>query len=207
LFHWAIIVVFTIKTMARSHRKQSKEPPNKRGEYRTFNEISGAIRRAAIQSIVKKIIEHHDQRGAGNQCAPGFVKGLIDQVTETAPTLVITRDDVNNEVRRQTKARQRKQQQQADVPHTILPLSNHPTLSESASTAESFTATDEPSTILPSVSSDNDSDDNNHIMSVESNSTADEDVDLAPRNKGGRPRGTTNLEMESEKNKMVNAIN
>ena len=163
--------------MARSHHKQSKEPPKKRGEYHTFDEITGAIRKAAIQSIAKKIIKHRDQRGAGNQCAPGFFKGLIDRVTETTPNLVITRNDINNEVSRLIKARQ-EQQQQADLPQMIPPPSNHPTLSESASSSEQYTATDEPSVILTSVLSDIDSDYNDHIMHVESHSTADEDVDL-----------------------------
>jgi hypothetical protein len=157
--------------MARNHRKQSKEPPKKRGEYHTFDEITGAIRKVAIQSIAKNIIIHRDQRGAGNQCTPGFVKGLIDRVTKTTPNLVITRNDINNEVSRLIKARQEQTQ-------TIPPPSNHPTLSESASSSEQYTATDEPSVILPSVSSDIDSDYNDHIMHVESHLTADEDVDL-----------------------------
>jgi len=172
-FHRAILVVSNTKTMARDHHNQSKEPPKKRGEYRAFDEISGVIRKAAIQSIATKVIEQLDQRG-GKQCAPGFVKGLIVRVTETTPSLVITRDDVNNEVRRRTKARQ-KQQQQADLPQTISQPS--PTSSQSALTMEPFTAAEEAGTILSPASANNDSDDDNH-MSVESHSTADEDVDL-----------------------------
>ena len=90
--------------MAKSHREQSKEPPKKRGGNRKFDEMTGSFRKAAIELIAKRVIQHLGQRD-GAQCAPGFVKGLIDQDTETTPNFLITRDDINNAVRRLTKAR------------------------------------------------------------------------------------------------------
>ena len=90
--------------MAKSHRKQRKEPPKKRGGNRKFDEMTGSLRKAAIELIANKVVKHLDQRN-GAQCAMGFVKGLLDHATDTTPNLLITRSDVYNAVHRLINAR------------------------------------------------------------------------------------------------------
>ena len=220
--------------MAKSHREQSKEPPKKRGGNRKFDEMTGSFRKAAIELIAKRVIQHLGQRD-GAQCAPGFVKGLIDQATETTPNFLITRDDINNAVRRLTKARK-----QAAAPQSMQHVSPSDHSSSSKSTSilipepHTTASIDEASAPLPPASDGSETDDE---MFVESTSTepnlppppSEQDCavdpssmqplppelpstcnDLsihAPRNMGGRPRGSTKLAIENEHNNMVVAIN
>jgi hypothetical protein len=70
----------------------------KRGDYRKFDEFSNQMRDSVIESHARKVIAH--VAANNGSCKRGFVKNLVDMAAEVAPALKITRDDINNKVRR-----------------------------------------------------------------------------------------------------------
>jgi hypothetical protein len=101
--------------------------------------MSSQMRETLIESCAEKVIAHAAENGG--RCRLGFVKELIGKVSQRAPLLEITRDDINNRVRK-IKG-QRKEEEQRDVspaiPFHIIrdpSLSTNSDLSVSASSNE-----------------------------------------------------------------------
>jgi hypothetical protein len=87
---------------------------NKRGDYRKFDEFSNQMRDSVIESHARKVIAH--VAANNGSCKQGFVKSLVDMAAEVAPALKISRDDINNKVRR---IRDPPEQQQQEVSPAI----------------------------------------------------------------------------------------
>ena len=96
-----------------SPKKKSRKraiDSNKRGDYQKFDEFSSQIRDPVIESYAKKVITH--VAANDGSCKQGFVKKLVDMAAEVAPALKISRDDINNRVRRIPSNSNRKFHQQ-----------------------------------------------------------------------------------------------
>jgi len=74
-------------------------------QYKAFDPVAKKLRDAAIKSLAESYLEH--ARANGGKCKRGFVKGLVDEARSSAQGLSITRDDINNEVKRIQKANSR----------------------------------------------------------------------------------------------------
>ena len=68
-------------------------------------------RDGAIRSLAEQVLRHLDENGG--RCRQGFMKALIDGAASTVGILQITRDSVNNEVRRIKIARKKASEQAA----------------------------------------------------------------------------------------------
>ena len=119
--------------------RKRKNDSAKRGEYRNFDQMSSQMRDTLIESYAEKVIAHAAENGG--RCRLGFVKELVGMVSQRAPLLEITRDDINNRVR--IIKGQRKEEEQRDVspaiPFHIIrdpSLSTNSDLSVSASSNE-----------------------------------------------------------------------
>ena len=119
--------------------RKRKNDSVKRGEYRNFDQMSSQMRETLIESCAEKVIAHAAENGG--RCRLGFVKELVGKVSQRAPLLEITRDDINNRVR--IIKGQRKEEEQRDVspaiPFHIIrdpSLSTNSDLSVSASSNE-----------------------------------------------------------------------
>jgi len=78
--------------------RKRKDNSDKKGEYRKFDEFSSQMRDLVIKLYAKKVIAHVAANdGSFKRC---FVKNLVDMAAEVVPALKITRDDINNKVRR-----------------------------------------------------------------------------------------------------------
>ena len=72
------------------------------------------MRDSVIESYARNVIAHVAVNDGS--CKRGFVKNLVDMAAEVVPALKITRDDINNKVRRiQDPPEQQQQQQQEEV--------------------------------------------------------------------------------------------
>jgi hypothetical protein len=112
------------------------------------------MRDSVIKSYARKVIAHvavnHES------CKRGFVKNLVDMAAEVVPALEITRNDINNKVRRiRDSPEQQQQQQQKEVSpaipyHAIVcpTLSTNSDLSISADLISKRTHTENPLDIL-----------------------------------------------------------
>ena len=128
----------TMHSSGENSRKR-KNDSAKRGEYRNFDQMSSQMRDTLIESYAEKVIAHAAENGG--RCRLGFVKELVGMVSQRAPLLEITRDDINNRVR--IIKGQRKEEEQRDVspaiPFHIIrdpSLSTNSDLSVSASSNE-----------------------------------------------------------------------
>ena len=100
--------------------RKRKDNSDKRGEYRKFDEFSSQMRDSVIKSYARKVIAHVAVNDGS--CKRGFVKNLVDMAAEVVPALKITRDDINNKVRRirdPPEQQQQQQQQQEEVSPAI----------------------------------------------------------------------------------------
>lgn len=96
--------------------RKRKDNSDKKGEYRKFDEFSSQMRDSVIKLYAKKVIAHVAANdGSFKRC---FVKNLVDMAAEVVPALKITRDDINNKVRR-IQDPPEKQQQQEEVSPAI----------------------------------------------------------------------------------------
>ena len=95
--------------------RKRKNDSAKRGEYRNFDQMSSQMRDTLIESYAEKVIAHAAENGG--RCRLGFVKELVGMVSQRAPLLEITRDDINNRVR--IIKGQRKEEEQRDVSPAI----------------------------------------------------------------------------------------
>ena len=77
--------------------RKRKNDSSKRGEYRSFDEVSSGMRETLVKSCAVKVIAHAAKNGG--RCRHGFVKEMVDKLFQRAPFLEITRDDINNKVR------------------------------------------------------------------------------------------------------------
>jgi hypothetical protein len=93
----------------KKSRKRTNDS-NKRGDYRKFDEFSNQMRDSVIESHARKVIAH--VAANNGSCKQGFVKNLVNMAAEVAPALKISRDDINNKVRR---IRDPPEQQQQEV--------------------------------------------------------------------------------------------
>jgi hypothetical protein len=90
--------------------RKRKDNSDKRGEYWKFDEFSSHIRDLVIESYARKVIAHVAVNDGS--CKQGFVKNLVDVAAKVVPALEITRDDINNKVRRIQDPPEQQQQQQ-----------------------------------------------------------------------------------------------
>ena len=94
--------------------RKRKDNSDKKGEYRKFDEFSSQMRDLVIKLYAKKVIAHVAANdGSFKRC---FVKNLVNMAAEFAPALKISRDDINNKVRR---IRELPEQQQQEVSPAI----------------------------------------------------------------------------------------
>ena len=131
----------TMHSSGENSRKQ-KNDSVKRGEYWNFDQMSRQMRETLIESCAEKVIAHAAENGG--RCHFGFVKEvkeLFGKVSQRAPLLEITRDNINNRLR--IIKGQRKEEEQRDVspaiPFHIIrdpSLSTNSDLSVSASSNE-----------------------------------------------------------------------
>ena len=79
------------------------DPPSRKrpSQYKSFDPLAKRLRDAALKSLAKSYFDH--TRANGGKCKRGFVKGLVDQAGASAQGLKITRDDINNEIKRMQK--------------------------------------------------------------------------------------------------------
>jgi len=99
--------------------RKRKNDSNKRGEYRKFDDFSSQMRDSVIESYARKFIAH--VAANDGSCERGFVKNLVDMAAEVVPALKITRDDINNKVRRIRDPPEQQQQQQQDEVSPAIP--------------------------------------------------------------------------------------
>ena len=79
------------------------EPPSQKrpSQYKSFDPFAKRLRDAALKSLAESSFDH--TRANAGKCKRGFVKGLVDQARASAQGLGITRDDVNNDIKRMQK--------------------------------------------------------------------------------------------------------
>jgi hypothetical protein len=111
--------------------RKRKDNSNKRGEYRKFDEFSSQMRDSVIEPYARKVIAH--VAANDGSCKQGFVKNLVNMAAEVVPALKITRNDINNKVRRIQDPPEQQQQQQQQQEEVSLAIPYHaivcPTLS------------------------------------------------------------------------------
>mmetsp|Transcript_14923 Transcript_14923/g.34650 ORF Transcript_14923/g.34650 Transcript_14923/m.34650 type:complete len:209 (-) Transcript_14923:401-1027(-) len=79
--------------------------PPRPSEYRKFDSATSNVRGVMIGSLADELIRHQDSKGGRAQ--RGFVEGLVTRTNGVAPLLKITRDDINDEVRRRKKKKKK----------------------------------------------------------------------------------------------------
>ena len=152
-------------------------------QYKAFDPVAKKLRDAAIKSLAESYLEH--ARANGGKCKRGFVKGLVDEARSSAQGLSITRDDINNEVKRTQKANSRASvvspaETSVSAPCNAAPPSNLDILASAVSQ-----------------------------ISPQPVETSAEVVLDPARNlgKGGRPKGTTNENKRAEALARKKAVN
>jgi hypothetical protein len=119
--------------------RKRKNDSNKRGEYRSFDEVSSDMRESLIKSCAEKVIAHAAENGG--RCRHGFVKEMVNNLFQRAPLLEITRDDINNKVWSIQGQQEEEEQREVSpaIPFHIVrdtSLSTNSDLSASASSNE-----------------------------------------------------------------------
>ena len=108
---------------------------NKREDYRKFDEFSNQMRDSVIESHAKKVIAH--VAANNGSCKRGFVKNLVDMAAEVALALKISRDDINNKVRRiRDPPEQQQQEVSPAIPYHAIVCPTLSTDSDSSISAE-----------------------------------------------------------------------
>jgi len=79
--------------------------PPRPSEYRKFDSATSNVRGVMIGSLADELIRHQDSKGGRAQ--RGFVEGLVTRTNGVAPLLKITRDDINDEVKRRKKKKKK----------------------------------------------------------------------------------------------------
>mmetsp|Transcript_2988 Transcript_2988/g.6935 ORF Transcript_2988/g.6935 Transcript_2988/m.6935 type:complete len:202 (-) Transcript_2988:406-1011(-) len=79
--------------------------PPRPSEYRKFDSATSNVRGVMIGSLADELIRHKDSKGGRAQ--RGFVEGLVTRTNGVAPLLKITRDDINDEVKRRKKKKKK----------------------------------------------------------------------------------------------------
>jgi hypothetical protein len=127
--------------------RKRKNDSIKRGEYRNFDQMSSQMRETLIESCAERVIAHAVENGG--RCRLGFVKELVGKVSQRAPLLEITRDDINNRVR--IIKGQRKEEEQRDVSSAIpFHIIRNPSLSTNSDLSVSASSNENPLDILAS---------------------------------------------------------
>jgi hypothetical protein len=98
-----------------SRKRKDDSDKSKRGEYRKFDQISSQMRETLIRQCAEQVIAHAAGNGGGSR--RGFVKGLVDEYFRRAPSMEISRDDINNKVR--IIRGQREEEEQREVSPAI----------------------------------------------------------------------------------------
>ena len=106
--------------------RKRKNDSNKRGEYRSFDEVSSNMRESLIKSCAEKVIAHAAENGG--RCRHGFVKEMVNNLFQRAPLLEITRDDINNKVR-SIQGQQEEEEQREVSPANPFHIARDPSLS------------------------------------------------------------------------------
>ena len=122
-----------------SRKRKDDSDKSKRGEYRKFDQISSQMRETLIRQCAEQVIAHAAGNGGGSR--RGFVKGLVDEYFRRAPSMEISRDDINNKVRIIRGQREEEEQREVSpaIPFHIIrdpSLSTSSDLSVSASSNE-----------------------------------------------------------------------
>ena len=86
----------------------------KQKTYRKFDGCAKAIRDGVLSACAKSYLQHLEENGG--KCKRGFVKSLVDEAKQSAPTYGISRDDIKNEVRRLKKSESEARPTQDDAP-------------------------------------------------------------------------------------------
>lgn len=73
--------------------------------YRKFDSATSNVRGVMIGSLADELIRHKDSKGGRAQ--RGFVEGLVTRTNGVAPLLKITRDYINDEVKRRKKKKKK----------------------------------------------------------------------------------------------------
>ena len=99
---------FEFSQQPRRARPQQSHRPS---EYRSFEGTTKAVRDGLIRSLAESVIGHTEANGG--RCRHGFMKELLASVGSSVAALEITRDSINNEVRRIRAARKKASEQAA----------------------------------------------------------------------------------------------
>jgi hypothetical protein len=112
----------------------------------TKGEIIGSLMNLATRKVIAHVAVNN------GSCKRGFIKNLVDMAAEVAPALKISRDDINNKVRRiQDPPKQQQQEVSPAIPyHAIVcpTLSTNSDLSISADLISERTSAENPLDIL-----------------------------------------------------------
>ena len=122
-------------------RRVRQRPTNRPSKYRSFDGAPKTVRDGAIRSLAEQVIRHTDENGG--RCRRGFLKTLLAGVVSTVGVLQITRDSVNNEVRRIRAAQKKASEQTAEE------VSAEDPGSPSVSSSERTNAASKPTSIRP----------------------------------------------------------
>ena len=76
------------------NKKKQKTDSTRPKNYRKFDECSKTIQDGVLASCSQSYLQHLEENDG--KCERSFIKILVDQATETAPSLGITRDDIKN---------------------------------------------------------------------------------------------------------------
>ena len=125
--------------LSGENSRKRKDDSDKRREYRKFDQISSQMRETLIRQCAELVITHAAGNGGGSR--QGFVKGLVDEYFRRAPSMEISRDDINNKVRIIRGQREEEEQREVSpaIPFHIIrdpSLSTNSDLSVSASSNE-----------------------------------------------------------------------
>ena len=86
---------------AKSNNKTARPQSNgpiRPSQYRKFDPLSAGIRESLLKACANAYFKHID--GRGGKCQRGFMEQLLTSVANQSSALGVTRDDINNEIRR-----------------------------------------------------------------------------------------------------------
>ena len=130
---------FEFSSQPRNVRPRQSNRPS---EYRHFEGATKTMRDASIRSLAEQVVQNLDNNGG--RLRKGFLKDLLASAGPSLDVLQITRDSVNNEVRK-IKAARKKAAEQAAAQVSAT---------ESSSPSDSSVSAHRPSSVRP-PSSDN----------------------------------------------------
>ena len=117
----------------RGKHKQSNATSNRPSQYRKFDPLTVPIRDGTIKSIIK---QYQDLKAKG-KASRGTWQTLIANANRVAPALDITRDVINNELRRQKAEAKKNASQVSSVEESSSAASSSATTVSSSSSGSS----------------------------------------------------------------------